>query len=134
MKQTKKRRALAGAGSSVVFDFHSYMLPKQVLAMHRLITHHFHQKSLSTSQTQGSRQSPPSQLIERQLRGWSGPVTSHKRLLGVVCAVLTEAALSQFRTLCLDLINSMFLIKLKSGEFLGQLEQETIFGLLGNEF
>lgn len=64
--------------------------------------------------------------------GWS--CYQPQKALGVVCAVLTEGALSQFRTLCLDLINSMFLIKLKSGDFLDQLEQETIFGLLGNEF
>lgn len=42
--------------------------------------------------------------------------------------------MSQFRTLHLDLINSMLLIKLKSGGFSGQLAWEAIFGLLDNEF
>lgn len=43
--------------------------------------------------------------------------------------------MSQSRTLCLlYLINSKFLIKLKSGRFLGQCAWEIVFGLLGDEF
>lgn len=50
-------------------------------------------------------------------------------------AVLTEGAIVSVQdNLYLDLINSMFLIKLKLGGFSGQLAWEIIFGLLGNEF
>lgn len=52
---------------------------------------------------------------------------------GVCLQFSLREPLSQFRTQHLDSINSMFLIKWKSGGFPGQLAWEATFGLLGNE-
>ena len=78
----KKRGDVVGGGSSEVLIPTAACCRTNFFAMCPLITHRIHQRRLRAFLPRARRLPPPSQLIEKQLKGQAAHVTRHKRLLG----------------------------------------------------